>query len=165
MWFQKNLIKLLVFIGFLIARELIFNLPAEAVTQNLQWTGSADYTVEGTFNYEKEKDKEIIAESGMGKAKRLNSFIVTFYSPSGEIIDCYEDIINGEIKKEYFEFNFDTATQKAIAKIDLGGERLGELFLKGTMGNSLSLIEIEPSGEERILDRSSNITISPTSAN
>lgn len=164
MRFEK-LVWLLCSVCFLIVSELVFVMPAEAITQIFQWTGSADYTVRGAFNYEKTKDEEIIAESGMGKAKRLNSFIVTFYSPSGEIMDRYEDVVKGEIEKEYFEFNFDTATQKAIANIDLGGEQLGELFLKGTMGNPLLLIEIQPSGKERILDRSSNVTISPMSAN
>ncbi|GAB4234300.1 MAG: hypothetical protein Kow0049_18170 [Stanieria sp.] len=56
------------------------------------------------------------------------------------------------VSPNYFEFHFDTATQKLFGNIDLGGELSGELFLKGTVNQKLSLIEIEPSGKEHLID-------------
>jgi len=141
--------------------------PAEAVTQNFQWTGSTGYSVRGTFSYDETTATKIISEKGAGQTNNLKSLTVTFYTPSGEPIHGaykprpsragtapyqYENVVDGKSQGNYFEFNFAPTTKQLFGSIDLGGEQSGELFLKGTVERELSLIEIEPSGDEHLLD-------------
>ncbi|AFZ36981.1 hypothetical protein Sta7437_3480 [Stanieria cyanosphaera PCC 7437] len=149
----KNLlINLLIVILIVLVSDLTFITQAKAVTQNFQWTGSTGYCAKATFTYDETTATKIISEQGAGRTNQLKSLIVTFYTPAGETIHQYENVVNGETRGNYFEFNFDTATQKLFGNIDLGGELSGELFLKGTVNQQLSLIEIEPSGEEHLID-------------
>jgi hypothetical protein len=146
------LINLLIVILIVLASNLGFVTPAKAVTQNFQWTGSTGYSAKATFTYDETTATRIISEQGAGRTNQLKSLVVTFYNPAGETIHQYENVVNGETKGNYFEFHFDTATQKLFGNIDLGGEMSGELFLKGTVNQKLSLIEIEPSGKEHLID-------------
>jgi hypothetical protein len=149
----KNLlINLLILISSAFFCGAIFLTPAEAVTQDFQWTGSTGYSVRGTFSYDETTATKIISEKGSGQTNNLKSLTVTFYSPSGEPIHQYENVVDGNSQGNYFEFNFAPTTQQLFGKIDLGGEQSGELFLKGTVERELSLIEIEPSGDEHFLD-------------
>jgi hypothetical protein len=108
---------------------------------------------------------KVISEKGIGKTNILQSLAVTFYTPSGELISHYEDIVNGVAKGHYFEFNFDTETQQIVGFIDIGGEVAGETYLKGTINDNLSLFSIDNSGLETILDdNSSSFTVASKSS-
>ena len=124
---------------------------AYATTQQIQLNGANGYTVQTTFSY-KSSNLETIAEGGKGKTKVIDSLTVNFYNPSGEAIASYNNIVDGVARGNYFQFNFDPATQKLWGEIDLGGELAGEMYLKGEVEGELSLIEVEASGKERIID-------------
>ena len=152
---KKILINIIVCTLIAIVSELIFIPSAEAMTQeSFQWTGATGYSVRGTFSYDENTTTKIISEQGYGKTNNLQSLIVTFYHPSGKPIHQYKNVVNGESQGNYFEFNLDTNTQQLFGNIDLGGEQSGDIFLKGTIDRQLSLIAIESSGKEHILDRS-----------
>ncbi|BAU64433.1 hypothetical protein STA3757_18050 [Stanieria sp. NIES-3757] len=149
----KNLlVNLLIVVLIVLASDLMFITQAKALTQDFQWTGSTGYSAKATFTYDQTTATKIISEKGTGRTNQLKSLVVTFYNPTGETIHQYENVVNGKTQGNYFEFHFDTATQKLFGNIDLGGELSGELFLKGTVNQQLSLIEIKPSGEEHLID-------------
>jgi hypothetical protein len=129
--------------------------PAHAITIDFQWTGTTGYLAKGSFSYDEATAPKIISEKGIGKTNILQSLAVTFYTPSGELISRYEDIVNGVAKGNYFEFNFDTENQQIFGFIDIGGEVSGETYLKGTIDDNLSLFAIDNSGLEKILDNNS----------
>jgi hypothetical protein len=152
MFFKNLLINLLSLLLIALASGAIFMNPAEAVMQDFQWTGSRGYSVRGTFNYDETIATKIISEQGTGPTNNLKSLTVTFYNPSGKLIHYYKNVVDGKSQGNYFEFHFDPVTQQLLGNIDLGGERSGEVFFKGTINKKLSLIKIEPSGDEYILD-------------
>ncbi|MGV2829768.1 hypothetical protein [Myxosarcina sp. GI1(2024)] len=131
----------------------LFIAPVAAATQTFQWQGAKGYVVRGTFEYDENGQPQPIAEEGAGQTERLQSLTVSFYDPTNKLIDTYKNVNDGLAKGNYFEFHFDPTTQQLMGNIDLGGEFAGETYLKGTVGKELSLIEVEPSGAERILDR------------
>lgn len=128
---------------------------ANAVTQNLQFNSSKGYTIETSFSYNAVNSKAI-AEHGGGKTNVLDSLKVSFYDPAGRAIASYDNIVDGTVRGDYFEFHYDPATQQLKGELDLGGESAGEMYLKGEANGDLSLIWIEESGEERIIDTVSN---------
>ena len=135
--------------GFIVIKSV------EAMTQSFQWTGKTGYSAQGKFSYDEAEVSETISEQGVGKTDTLKSLIVTFYSPSGEPITTYKNVVNGMAQGNYFEFHFDPVKQKLFGQIDLGGEFSGEMYLKGTVDRELSLIEVESSGIDRTLDQDS----------
>jgi hypothetical protein len=130
---------------------LCFVPVANAVTQNLQFNSPKGYTIETFFSYDAANSKAI-AEHGRGKANILDSLKVNFYDPAGKAIASYDNIVDGIVRGDYFEFNYDPATQQLKGELDLGGESAGEMYLKGEANGDLSLIWIEESGEEQIID-------------
>ncbi|MEO1673758.1 MAG: hypothetical protein AAFR77_23775, partial [Cyanobacteria bacterium J06631_2] len=77
---------------------------------------------------------------------------VSFYSPDREMIASYDNIVDGVVQANYFEFHYDPATQQLLGEMDLGGESAGEIYLKGNVKQGLVLIEVEPSGEEKTMN-------------
>ena len=108
--------------------------------------------METSFSYDQAQQHKAIAEHG-SKAKVLDSLQVRFYAPDGKMIASYDNIVDGIIQNNYFEFNYDLNTQQLIGKVDLGGESAGEMYLKGDAGQELSLVLIDPSGKEKIIDQ------------
>ena len=96
---------------------------------------------------------EVIRERGTGKTQAIDSLVVSFYNPAGETIASYSNIADGVATGNYFEFNFNPATEQLLGEIDLGGDSPGEMYLKGEVDRELSLIEVEASGEEKVIDR------------
>ena len=68
------------------------------------------------------------------------------------MIASYDNIVDGVVQGNYFEFNYDPDTQQLLGKVDLGGESPGEIYLKGDADNGLTLIMVEPTGEEKVMD-------------
>lgn len=145
-------VTLFIAIFLVLASGLILIPSAEAVTVDFQWRGTTGYSAKGSFSYDEKTAPTIISEKGSGKTKDLKSLVITFYDPSDKPINSYENALDGMAKGEYFEFNFDTATQQLVGQIDLGGELSGETYLKGTVDETLSLLTVEKSGSEHILD-------------
>ena len=129
-------------------------LPASAVTQELQFESQQGYRVETSFSYDAPTEK--IAERGAGQSKVVDSLKVSFYNPAGEAIASYDNIVDGVVRGDYFEFNYDPTTERLQGAIDLGGESAGEMYLKREADGDLSLIQIEESGAEIVIDRISN---------
>jgi len=146
-------VALFIAICLVVASGLILIPFAKAVTVDFQWTGETGYSAKGSFSYDEKTAPAIIAEKSSGQTKNLNSLVITFYNPSGKLIHTYENAIDGMAKGDYFEFNFDTVTQQLVGQLDLGGELSGETYLKGRVDETLSLITVEKSGFERVLDR------------
>ncbi|NJK48324.1 hypothetical protein HC931_09180 [Candidatus Gracilibacteria bacterium] len=149
---NKGVIILLLSIFIFLLGALMSISPAHAITINFQWTGTTGYLAKGSFSYDETISPKIISEKGIGTTNVLQSLSVSFYTPSGELINHYEDIVNGVAKGNYFEFNFDTETQQIFGFIDIGGEVSGETYLKGIVNDNLSLFSIDRSGLEKILD-------------
>lgn len=127
--------------------------PAEAKTINFSWQGDKGYVAKGYFNYDEKLAPEIITEKGIGKSQVLDTLKITFYNPSGKTIETYDDVKDGNIQTHYLQLKFDPKTKKFQGKIDLGGELIGDLYLKGIVEQDLSLIKVESSGIEYTLDR------------
>jgi hypothetical protein len=151
--FKHLFTSLLAVIAIALASGLIFISPVLAATQSFQLTGATGYSVQGTFSYDETKNSTIISEQGAGKTSVLDSLVVTFYSPEGEAIRTYENVADGIAKGKYFEFNFDTINQKLLGNIDLGGEFIGETYLKGKVDKKLSLFKVEELGNELVIDQ------------
>ena len=129
-------------------------LPASAVERNFELNSDRGYRLESNFSYNLAKDKTI-AERGKGKTKAIDTLQVRFYNPDGEMIASYDNVVDGIARGEYFEFNYDPNTQQLIGNLDLGGESAGEIYLKGGIEEGLTLIEVEPTGEEVTIDSGS----------
>ena len=125
---------------------------ALAVTQKLEFDTSAGYKIKTIFSYDETLNLNAIREQGHGKTKAINSMKVSFYKPSGELIANYDNIVDGVVKGNYFEFNFDPNTQQILGSLDIGGESAGEIYLKGEAARKLSLIEVNNLGEEKEID-------------
>ena len=147
----RNL-AILAIVGIVILANFCFPMKAIATTQDLQINSTAGYTIQARFSYDEAQNIEVIRESGKGKTQAIDSLVVSFYNPAGEIIASYDNITDGVATGEYFEFNFDLTTQQLLGQIDLGGESAGEMYLKGEVDGELSLIEIDASGEEKAID-------------
>jgi hypothetical protein len=133
--------------------NLIEVFPAAAITQDFQLYSEQGYRVETNFSYDETKTNPgAIAVQGK-EAKEVDSLKVRFYDPDGKMIASYDNIVDGIIQNNYFEFNYDLNTQQLLGKVDIGGEVAGEMYLQGDVDQGLSLIMIEPSGEEKVIDR------------
>lgn len=130
----------------------IFIPPASAATQTFQWQGARGYFVKGRFEYEEQPQP--IRQRGAGQTERLKSLQVSFYDPANQLIDTYNNVVDGVAGGTYFEFNFDPDSHKLMENIDLGGESAGEIYLKGKVGEEFALIEVDSTGKERVIDRS-----------
>ena len=147
--YQKILINLA--IALILSLGILPN--ALAVTQKLEFDTSVGYKVETTFSYDETQNPNKINEKGHGKTKVIDSMEVSFYKPSGELIASYRNIVDGVVKGNYFEFNFDPNTQQILGNLDIGGESAGEIYLKGEAARELSLIEVNDLGEEKKIAR------------
>jgi hypothetical protein len=147
-------VKLVAILAIALIKFINFGeiLPAEAITQDFQVNGDRGYRMETSFSYDQAQQQKAIAEHG-AKAKVLDSLKVRFYAPDGKMIASYDNIVDGIIQGNYFEFNYDLETQQLRGKVDLGGESAGEMYLKGDVDRGLSLIRVEPSGKERVVDQ------------
>ncbi|MEM6614754.1 MAG: hypothetical protein AAF652_21430 [Cyanobacteria bacterium P01_C01_bin.72] len=123
-----------------------------ATTQEIELNSEQGYRIETSFSYDADQAQKAIAAQGKGATKDLDSFKVRFYNPDGEMIASYDNIVDGIVQANYFEFHYDRTTQQLLGEIDLGGESAGEIFLKGNVEQKLVLMKIEPSGEEKIMD-------------
>jgi hypothetical protein len=132
--------------------NLLEVLPAAAITQDFQLNSDRGYRVETNFSYNQAQGKKAIAAQGK-EANEVDSLEVRFYDPDGKMIASYDNIVDGIIQTNYFEFNYDLSTQQLLGKVDLGGESAGEMYLKGDVDQGLSLIMVEPSGEEKVIDQ------------
>ncbi len=151
--------KFILVVAIALIVSFIFIPPATAATQIFQWQGAQGYTVKGIFEYNNERSP-VISQQGAGQTENLQSLTVSFYDPTDKLIHTYNNVNDGVAKGNYFEFHFDPTTQKLMGNIDLGGEVAGETYLKGTVGRELSLIEVDSSGKERIIDRDFDLVAS-----
>ena len=150
--YQNVAVKLAVTLTIVII-HLCYISPVNAVTQKLQINTANGYKVETTFSYDAASNSGAIAEQGKGATQAIDNLTVSFYDPSGSMVASYDNIVDGIAQGNYFEFNYDPATQKLLGEIDLGGEFTGEMYLKGNVDQELSLIMVKPSGEEEVIDR------------
>ena len=151
MMIYRNFAVKLITIVALALSNLLVTLPARAVTQDLQLKSDRGYRVEASFSYNDEL-QETINERGKGEAKALDFMQVRFYDREGNAIASYDDIFDGVVRGNYFEFNYDPRSQQLLGNVDLGGEAAGEIYLKGNVEEGFALIKVEPSGAERTID-------------
>lgn len=149
--YQNLLSKLAICLATITIAIFSFIPAASAVTQELHLESQQGYTIEAKFSYPSQTARAI-AERGEGATKAIDSLKVSFYDPEGKAIASYDNIVDGVARGKYFEFNYDPATKQLKGVIDLGGESAGEIYLKGEVSSSLSLIRVEQSGEEKVID-------------
>ena len=128
--------------------------PAIAIERSFELNSDRGYRLETNFAYKRVEDSPI-SERGKGKTQAIDFLQVRFYAPDGKMIASYDNIVDGIARGEYFEINYDPKTQKLSGNLDLGGESAGEIYLKGNMSEGLSLIEVEPTGEEKVISSGS----------
>ncbi|MFM2311530.1 MAG: hypothetical protein RLZZ04_806 [Cyanobacteriota bacterium] len=153
--YQNLAVKLTAVLAIVMAIALInlaWVFPAVAATQKVQIKSLEGYQVEINFSYDEAQNTPILSEQGR-EAKLVDDLKVNFYNPDGKMIASYDNIVHGIIQSKYFEFNYALETQRLQGKLDLGGTAAGEIYLKGDIDQGLSLIMVEPSGEERVVDR------------
>ncbi|MEM8673677.1 MAG: hypothetical protein AAGF83_07370 [Cyanobacteria bacterium P01_G01_bin.67] len=150
--FQIFVIKILVGLGAILL-NICFILPAYAVTQELQINGDRGYQVQTIFSYDEREHSKALAKQERDVIEAIDNLRVSFYDPSGSMIASYDNIVDGVAQGSYFEFHYDPIKQKLWGEIDLGGETVGEMYLKGNVAEELALIKVEASGEEKIVDR------------
>ena len=136
-----------IIISFAMSCCLIF--PAMAMTQEIEFDMANGYRVIAIFSYDEAKNPALIQEHGHGETEIIDSMKVNFYQPSGELIARYDNIVDGIVTGNYFEFNFDPKTQKLLGNLDIGGESAGEVYLKGKANEQLSVMEITELGAEK----------------
>lgn len=144
--------KILISLAIFFVASLWIMPSALAITQELKFDSTSGYRVKTIFSYDETQNTDIIKEQGHGKTKTINSMRVGFYKPSGELIADYDNIVDGEVVGNYFEFNFDPNTQQILGNLDIGGESAGEMYLKGEASQKLSLIEVDELGKEKAID-------------
>ena len=147
---QKNWISFVFKLFFVLVISLQIASPALAVTQELRFTTESGYKIETVFSYDQAKNLGMIREHGHGKTEAIDSMKVSFYNSSGELAANYNNIVDGVVTGNYFEFNFNTTTQQLSGNLDIGGESTGEIYLKGKVDGELSLIEVSELGETEI---------------
>lgn len=148
--YQKTLIIFALKLLFILVFSWQVASPALAVTKTLQFNTESGYRVDAVFSYDQAKNLETIREQGHGKTEAIKSMQVSFYKSSGELIADYNNIVDGVVTGNYFEFNFNPTTQQLSGNLDIGGEATGEIYLKGKVEEGLSLIEVSKSGEKEI---------------
>jgi hypothetical protein len=149
--YQNLAVKLTAIVAIALI-NLAWVFPAVAVTQKVQIKSLDGYQVEINFNYDAILSTSMLSEQGR-EAKLVDDLKVNFYDPDGKMIASYDNIVDGIIQSKYFEFNYDLETQQLQGKVDLGGTSAGEMYLKGDINQGFSLIMVEPSGEERVVDQ------------
>lgn len=134
------------------------NKPAQAVDLNFNWLGNAGYSAVGLFSYDEAIAPAIISESGSGATKFLQSLNVSFLDPSKNLLGTYNTVSGGVSKSRFFNFNFDTSTQKLFGPFDIAGGTgvIGEYFFQGTVGDSLALRkDVDQLGTSTLVDQNS----------
>ncbi|MEH2381460.1 MAG: PEP-CTERM sorting domain-containing protein [Nostoc sp.] len=134
------------------------NNPAQAVDLNFNWLGNAGYSAVGSFSYDEATAPTIISESGSGATKFLQSLNVSFLDPSKNLLGTYNTVAGGVSQSQYFNFNFDTSSQKLFGPFDIAGGTgvIGEYFLQGKIGDSLALRQdLNQKGTSITLDQNS----------
>ncbi|MEM8780851.1 MAG: hypothetical protein AAGF26_18705 [Cyanobacteria bacterium P01_G01_bin.49] len=158
MWKIARLFQLIVLIVFITFH--LFISDAKAITVHFEWQGNQGYLVKATLNYDEKNLPTIITEKGQGKTNYLESLSVSIYNSDHELIETYDNIKNKIATGKYFQFNFNTSTKQLIGKIDIGGESLGELYLKGNIKDNLSLYQVQKFNTDSMLDQAdSKMTI------
>ena len=150
MIYQNFAVKLITVVAIALS-NLLVTLPARAVTQDLQLKSDRGYRIEASFGYNDEL-QETISERGKGEANAVDFMQVRFYDREDNEIASYDNILDGVVQGNYFEFNYDPGSQQLLGNVDLGGEAAGEIYLKGNVEEGFALIEVEPSGSERTID-------------
>ena len=138
--YQNFAVRAVIFLAIALI-NLMLAVPAIAATESFELYSDRGYRVETYFSYDE-------AEA----TNNLDSLKVRFYNPDGEMIASYDNIVDSKVRSNYFEFNYDLKTHQPSGEIDIGGESAGEIYLKGTMEQGFSLIEVKPTGEEVIMD-------------
>ncbi len=152
MFTYQNLAVKLIVTWVIVLTNLCWVFPAGATTEQLQINSDHGYRVTTAFSYDETDSSGAIAEQGKGGTNKVNSLTVSFYDPAGVMVASYDNIVDGMVQGNYFEFHYDPINHKVLGEIDLGGESEGEIYLKGNINQELSLIKIESSGEESTLD-------------
>ena len=117
--------------------NLVLAIPAMATTESFQLHSDKGYRLETSFTYDETE-----------ATKDLDFLEVRFYNSDGEMMASYDNIVDGKVRGNYFEFDYDLNTHQPLGEIDIGGESAGEMYLKGSMKRGFSLIEVKQTGEE-----------------
>ena len=144
--------------AFSVAIAVGTNNPAQAIGFRFSWQDDANYSAIGSFSYDETIAPTILSESGIGATNFLQSLEVSFFDPSNNLLNNYSTVAGGVSESNFFKFNFDTTTQTLFGPFDVGGGMgvIGEYFLQGTIGSSLSLIQdIDQIEASRLVDRNS----------
>ena len=121
--------------------NLVWAVPAMAMTESFQLHSDKGYRLETSFAYDETK-----------ATNNLEFLEVRFYNPDGEMMASYDNIVDGKVLGNYFEFDYDLIAHQPLGEIDIGGESAGEMYLKGSMERGFSLIQVKPTGEEEEMD-------------
>ncbi|BFM40093.1 hypothetical protein [Synechocystis sp. LKSZ1] len=139
-------------VGFLLI-GLSLAQPALATTLTFQWTGQQGYHLEGSLHYPDDLTAGRITEQGQGQTQAIDQLVVAIYSPQGQLLEQYTNIVAGQSHNPYLQLTVNPQTVRLQGEVDVGGTQPQEWFLKGKLGQTLHLIKIDQNGQEIPVDQ------------
>lgn len=131
----------------------LFPTPAFATTVTLHWQGDLGYQVQATVVYPDTLTTGMAAIEGIGQSHNLEALTVDIFSPDGQKLATYANVIDGRSPQNNFlQWHFDIAQQKAQGWVDIGGVSKGDYFLKGQLAIGLDLFYLDAQGIESKVD-------------
>lgn len=95
---------------------------ASATTVDLSWSGVNGYSAIGSFTYNGTSAPTVIAESGAGATKTVQSFSITFFDPAHTVLESGSAVIAGVSSDRFFQLTFNTLTSVvSVLDGDIGG--------------------------------------------
>ena len=84
---------------------------AQAITFNYSFQTDTGYTGKGQFSYDELTAPTIISESGAGPTNFLEFLSLSVFSPTNDLLDSGNSVVNGISNDSFLLFEFDTETE------------------------------------------------------
>jgi hypothetical protein len=108
---------------FTIAAAICPSIAAAATLVDFNWTGNSGYSAAGSFIYNDAIAPASFSEmSGVGPTQYVQSFSVSFFNPTGTLLENGSSVINGVSSDRFFRLDYNTQSQTINSlDADIGG--------------------------------------------
>ena len=109
--------------GLLLASVLGASIPANATVVAINYIGTNGYTASGSFTYDGATAPSVITEAnGATTTSVIQSFNISFLSPSKMLLETGSSVINGVSSDRFFRLTYNTVTNSITSlDADIGG--------------------------------------------